>query len=43
MAKSFSVRHTDLFCKKKKDGSLHMCIDYKELNKVTTKNKYPLS
>lgn len=27
---------------KKKDGSMRLCIDYKELNKVTIKNKYPL-
>jgi len=27
---------------KKKDGSMRMCIDYKELNKITIKNRYPL-
>jgi len=27
---------------RKKDGSRRMCIDYRELNKVTIKNKYPL-
>ena len=27
---------------KNKDGSLRLCIDYRELNKVTIKNKYPL-
>ncbi|EOY03078.1 Retrotransposon protein, putative [Theobroma cacao] len=27
---------------KKKDGSLRLCIDYRQLNKVTVKNKYPL-
>ncbi len=27
---------------RKKDGTLRLCIDYRPLNKVTVKNKYPL-
>ena len=27
---------------KKKDGSLSLCIDYRQLNKVTIRNQYPL-
>ena len=27
---------------KKKDGSLHICVDYRGLNKATMKNRYPL-
>ncbi|KAL0537620.1 hypothetical protein IC582_026603 [Cucumis melo] len=27
---------------KKKDGSMRVCTDYRELNKVTVKNRYPL-
>ena len=27
---------------KKKDGSLRLCIDYRQLNKITIKNRYPL-
>jgi hypothetical protein len=27
---------------KKKDGSLRLCIDYRQLNRVTIRNRYPL-
>ena len=27
---------------KKKDGSSRLCVDYRQLNKMTIKNKYPL-
>ena len=27
---------------KKNDGTRRLCIDYRQLNKVTIKNKYPL-
>ena len=27
---------------KKKDGSMRLCIDYRELNRITVKNRYPL-
>jgi hypothetical protein len=28
---------------KKKDGMLRLCINFRQLNKVTVNNKYPLS
>ena len=31
-----------IFLVKKKDGSSCLCVDYKQLNKMTIKNKYPL-
>ena len=27
---------------RKKDGSLHLCVDYRGLNKITKKDRYPL-
>jgi hypothetical protein len=27
---------------KKKDGTLRLCLEYRQLNKMTIKNKYPL-
>ncbi|GKF24083.1 putative reverse transcriptase domain-containing protein [Tanacetum coccineum] len=27
---------------KKKDRSMHLCIDYRELNRITIRNRYPL-
>ena len=27
---------------KKKDDTLRLCVDYRQLNKMTVKNKYPL-
>ncbi|KAA3462077.1 DNA/RNA polymerases superfamily protein [Gossypium australe] len=39
---SFSPWGAPVLFVKKKDGSLRLCIDYRQLNKVTIKNKYPL-
>lgn len=39
---SASPRGAPVLFVKKKDGSFRLCIDYRELNKVTIKNKYPL-
>ncbi|CAH1450892.1 unnamed protein product [Lactuca virosa] len=39
---SFSPWGAPVLFFKKKDGSFRMCIDYRELNKLTIKNRYPL-
>ncbi|KAA3480738.1 DNA/RNA polymerases superfamily protein [Gossypium australe] len=39
---SFSPWGAPVLFVKKKDGSLRLCIDYRQFNKVTIKNKYPL-
>ncbi|XP_070046605.1 uncharacterized protein [Nicotiana tomentosiformis] len=41
LAECFTLGVSILFVKKK-DGSIRMCIDYRQLYKVTIKNKYPL-
>ncbi|KAJ0855655.1 putative nucleotidyltransferase, Ribonuclease H [Helianthus annuus] len=39
---SFSPWGAPVLFVKKKDGSFRMCIDYRELNMLTIKNRYPL-
>ncbi|KAA3466121.1 DNA/RNA polymerases superfamily protein [Gossypium australe] len=39
---SYSSWGAPILFVKKKDGSMRLCIDYQQLNKVTVKNKYPL-
>ncbi|KAK5845366.1 hypothetical protein PVK06_001539 [Gossypium arboreum] len=39
---SFSPWGAPVLFVKKKEGTMRLCIDYRQLNKVTIKNKYPL-
>ncbi|WVZ71519.1 hypothetical protein U9M48_020095 [Paspalum notatum var. saurae] len=41
--KSTSPWASPVLLTEKKDGTLRMCVDYRGLNAVTVKNKYPLS
>jgi hypothetical protein len=39
---SVSPRGAPVIFVKKKDGSLRLCIDYRDLNRATVKNRYPM-
>ena len=39
---SISIWGVPVLLVKKKDGSLRLCIDYRQLNRVTIHNRYPL-
>ena len=38
----YLLRDAPVLFVKKKDGTMRLCIDYQQFNKITIKNKYPL-
>jgi len=34
--------HSNVVMVRKQDGSMHLCIDYRKLNSLTVKDKFPL-
>ena len=44
MSVDVCLEHVHVQCSllKKKDGTLQLCVDYRQLNKMTMKNKYSL-
>ena len=39
---SVSLWGAPMLLVKNKDGNMRLCVDYRQLNKVTIKNRYPL-
>ena len=42
MRSSVSPWGAPMLLVKKNDGTMRLCVDYRQLNKVTIKNRYPL-
>ena len=40
--KSRSSYSSPVVCVRKKDGTLHLCVDYRELNRCTTPDRHPI-
>ena len=42
ITKSQSSYASPVVCVRKKDGGLHLCIDYRELNRKTVRDRHPI-